>query len=124
MNSCQLGRRLGVVAGGAAIIAMGAFTAGCSTSQKEAPSTTTTTTTTITTTEVPPPPPPSPSEKGLNPTGGNLVHAARRRATRPSRGARSASRDQRSSLNALRSWASPGAAAARCCLRHLLRMKR
>jgi len=71
MNSCQLGRRLGVVAGGAAIIAMGTFTAGCSTSQKEAPSTTTTTTTT-TTTEVPPPPPPSPSEKGLSPTGGNL----------------------------------------------------
>ena len=77
MESRRFGRRLGVVAGGAAIIAMGAFTAGCSTSEKEAPSTTTTTTTTTTTAttvEVPPSPPatPAPSEKGLNPTGGNL----------------------------------------------------
>ena len=65
MESRRLSRRLGIVAGGTAIIAMGVFTAGCGTSGKESPSTTTTTTTTTTVA-------PAPSEKNLDPNGGNL----------------------------------------------------
>ena len=70
MSSKLSTRRLIAVAGAGALIAMGAFTAGCANNEK-APSTSTTTTTTTTT----PPtsaPPPSPTEKGINPTGGNL----------------------------------------------------
>jgi hypothetical protein len=56
--------RLGVIAGGTAIVAMGLFTAGCSSSTKESPTTTTTTTTTSVA--------PAPTEKQLDPNGGNL----------------------------------------------------
>jgi hypothetical protein len=65
MNSTRFGRRLGVVAGGAAIIAMGALTAACGGGGNESPSSTTTTTTTTTSA-------PSPTEKSIDPTGGNL----------------------------------------------------
>jgi hypothetical protein len=68
MNSQRFGRRLAVIAGGAAIIAMGTLTA-CGGGGKESPSSTTTTTTTTTTTSAPAP---SPTEKSINPTGGNL----------------------------------------------------
>lgn len=70
MDSRLLGRRLAAVAGVSAIIAMGAITAACA-KQEKAPETTTTTTTTTTAT-------PSssgaeaPTEKSINPTGGNL----------------------------------------------------
>jgi hypothetical protein len=70
MDSRLLGRRLAAVAGVSAIIAMGAITAACAKEQK-APETTTPTTTTTTAT-------PStsgagaPTEKSINPTGGNL----------------------------------------------------
>jgi Flp pilus assembly protein TadD len=70
MDSRLLCRRLAAVAGVSAIIAMGAMTAACAKEQK-APETTTTTTATTTTT-------PStsgaaaPTEKSINPTGGNL----------------------------------------------------
>jgi len=67
MNSGRFARRLALVAGGGAIIAMGALTAGCGTSEEPAPSTTTTTTTTTTTSPVAP----SPTEKNLTPGGGN-----------------------------------------------------
>ncbi|AKS35582.1 hypothetical protein [Mycolicibacterium goodii] len=71
----QLTRRLTVIAGGAAVIGMISFTAACGT-EEEAPETTTPTTTTTTTTspaETPAPPPPvEPTEKSINPTGGNL----------------------------------------------------
>jgi hypothetical protein len=67
MNSQRFGRRLAVIAGGAAIIAMGTLTA-CGGGGKESPSSTTTTTTTTTTSA----PAPSPTEKSINPTGGNL----------------------------------------------------
>jgi hypothetical protein len=67
MRSGRWARRLPAAAGVAAIIAMGAFTAACGTESKQVPSTTTTTTTTTTT----PPPPVSPTEKTINPTGGN-----------------------------------------------------
>ena len=75
MESSRLARRLAAVAGGVAIVAMVGVTASCAKEEKKAPetSTTTTTTTTATTTPSPAPPPPaSPSEKSINPTGGNL----------------------------------------------------
>ncbi|BDY30115.1 hypothetical protein [Mycolicibacterium mageritense] len=76
MRSGQLSRRLTVAAGGAAIFGMIAFTAACGTEEKTPETTTPTTTTTTTTTTppaTPPPPPPvEPTEKSINPTGGNL----------------------------------------------------
>jgi len=62
------------VAGGAALIAVGALTAACGTSGNQAPSSTTTTTTTTTTTPAAPTTSaaPAPTEKSINPTGGNL----------------------------------------------------
>lgn len=62
MTSGLLARRLPVIAGGAAIIAMVGFTAACGSQGSESPSSTTTTTTTTA---------PSPTEKGLDPNGGN-----------------------------------------------------
>ena len=71
MNSRRLGRRFTAIAGGAAIITMVGLTAACGGEGKEAPSSTTTTTTT--TTEAPTTTaPPAPTEKSINPTGGNL----------------------------------------------------
>ncbi|MCW2588728.1 MAG: hypothetical protein JWQ86_1155 [Mycobacterium sp.] len=61
MKSDRLTRRLALVAGGSAIIAMGALTAGCSTGEKPSPSSTTTTTSVA----------PSPTEKSIDPSGGN-----------------------------------------------------
>jgi multidrug efflux pump subunit AcrA (membrane-fusion protein) len=60
-----------LVVGGVAIVGMGALTA-CGGGKQAPPTTPTTTTTTTTTTTAPPPPPPSPTEKTINPTGGNL----------------------------------------------------
>jgi hypothetical protein len=73
MDSHLLGRRVAAVAGVSAIIAMGAMTAACAKEQK-APETTTTTTTTAVTTTAPSGTgaPPAPTEKSINPTGGNL----------------------------------------------------
>src|SRR6478736_4857066 len=73
MESSRLARRLAAVAGGVTIVAMVGLTASCAKEEK-APETTTTTTTTTTTpaTTSPAAPPPSPSEKSINPTGGNL----------------------------------------------------
>ena len=71
MESSRLARRLAAVAGGVAIVAMGALTASCAKEEQKAPETsTTTTTTTPTTTSAAPPP--APTEKSINPTGGNL----------------------------------------------------
>jgi hypothetical protein len=72
MKSRRLARRLAATAGMGAIIAMGALTA-CGQGEK-APETTTptTTTTTTTSTTTAPPPQPAPTEKSINPTGGNL----------------------------------------------------
>jgi hypothetical protein len=69
MKSGRLARRLAATAGMGAIIAMGALTA-CGEGEK-APETTTPTTTTTTTT-TPSAPPVAPTEKSINPTGGNL----------------------------------------------------
>jgi hypothetical protein len=54
-----------------AIIAMGALTA-CGQGEKAPETTTPTTTTTSTTTPAPSAPPVAPTEKSINPTGGNL----------------------------------------------------
>jgi hypothetical protein len=62
MDSRLLGRRIAAVSGVTAFIAMGALTAACGKEEK-APETTTTTTTTTTA---------APTEKSINPTGGNL----------------------------------------------------
>jgi hypothetical protein len=74
MESQQLVRRVSAVAGGLAIVAMVGLSASCAKEEKKAPETTTTTTTTTQTTTTPPPPPPAPAptEKSINPTGGNL----------------------------------------------------
>ena len=64
MNTGRMARRLAAVAGGSALIALGALTAGCSSSESPAPSSTTSTTTSVS-------PSPTPTEKGVNPTGGN-----------------------------------------------------
>lgn len=71
MESLGLARRLGAVAGGVAIAAMVAVTASCAKEEEKAPETSTTTTTT-TTTPSPAAPPVAPTEKSINPTGGNL----------------------------------------------------
>jgi hypothetical protein len=70
MKSGRLARRLAATAGMGAIIAMGALTA-CGEGEK-APETTAPTTTTTTTTTAPSAPPVAPTEKSINPTGGNL----------------------------------------------------
>jgi hypothetical protein len=71
-------RRYTTVAGAGAVIAMVALTAGCGNNGNQAPSTSSTTTTTTTTSVAPPPTtaPPSPTEKSINPTGGNLFTPA------------------------------------------------
>ena len=75
MDSSLVGRRLAVISGVCAIIAMGAITAACAKEEK-APETTTTTTTTTATTTTPATSgagaPSAPTEKSINPTGGNL----------------------------------------------------
>jgi hypothetical protein len=70
MSSKPFIPRFATVVGGGALIAMGAFLAGCGNNGEQAPSTTTTTTTTTTTPSSAAPP--SPTEKVINPTGGNL----------------------------------------------------
>lgn len=82
MDSQILLRRVGVTAGALAIVAIGGLTAACGNSGKESPGTTTTTTSTTTTeattesTTTNAPASPSetvaPTEKSVNPTGGNL----------------------------------------------------
>jgi hypothetical protein len=67
MDSRLLGRRLAAISGVTAFIAMGALTAACAKEEQKAPETTTTTTTATTTTSAP-----APTEKSINPTGGNL----------------------------------------------------
>ncbi len=74
MESRRIARRLSAVAGGLAILTMVGLTASCAKEEEKAPETSTTTTTTTTppTTSPPAPPAPAPTEKSINPTGGNL----------------------------------------------------
>jgi len=71
MESQRIVRRVSAVAGGLAIVAMVGLSASCAKQEQKAPETSTTTTTT-TTTSAAPPPAPAPTEKSINPTGGNL----------------------------------------------------
>ena len=71
MRSGRLARRLAATAGMGAIIAMGGLTA-CGQGEKAPQTTTPTTTTTSSTTSAPSAPPVAPTEKSINPTGGNL----------------------------------------------------
>ena len=71
MKSGRLARRLAATAGMGAIIAMGGLTA-CGPGEKAPETTTPTTTTTSSTTSAPSAPPVAPTEKSINPTGGNL----------------------------------------------------
>ena len=64
MASHLLVRRVAAISGLTAIVAMGALTAACAKEEQKAPETTTTTTTTTSA--------PAPTEKSINPTGGNL----------------------------------------------------
>ena len=66
MSSKQIARRTLAVAGGMALIVLAGA---CGNGGNQAPSTSTTTTTSTTT---PTTPPPSPTEKSINPGGGNL----------------------------------------------------
>lgn len=68
----RMARRVAALAGGAAIVTMVGLTASCGKEEQKAPETSTTTTTTTTSAETPAPPPPAPTEKSINPTGGNL----------------------------------------------------
>jgi hypothetical protein len=70
MTSNRTRLHLSALAGGAALVVMGAVTAGCGTSANQAPSTTTTTT--ATTTSPSSTAAPAPTEKSISPTGGNL----------------------------------------------------
>ena len=72
MQAQRMTRRLSAVAGGLAILAMVVLTASCAKGQQKAPETSTTTTTTTTTTPATTSPPVAPTEKSINPTGGNL----------------------------------------------------
>jgi len=68
-----MARRVAGLVGGAAVVTMVGLTASCAKEEQKAPETTTTTTTTTTTSPATPAPPPvAPTEKSLNPTGGNL----------------------------------------------------
>ena len=65
MRSHRLARRVAAYAGGAAIVAMVGLTAACGGGSEKAPETSTTTTTTTA-------PSVTPTEKSIDPTGGNL----------------------------------------------------
>lgn len=80
MENLYAARLVRVVAGAAVLAGLAASIASCSGKGSEAPSTTEPPTTTTTTTQAPPAaPPPAPTEKSINPTGGNrftpTVHA-------------------------------------------------
>ncbi|RDH78048.1 hypothetical protein DVS77_14040 [Mycolicibacterium moriokaense] len=70
MFSRRVSRRQAVAASCSALIAIGAFASACSNNGGQTPATTTTTTTTTAPSSSAAPP--SPTEKEINPTGGNL----------------------------------------------------
>jgi hypothetical protein len=70
VTTVKKGRPVMAIAGGAALIAIGGFATACGSSSEQAPSSTPTTTTA--TTSPSSAAAPAPTEKGVNPTGGNL----------------------------------------------------
>ena len=71
MRSGRMGRRLVATAGMGAIIAMGVLSA-CAQEEKAPEPTTPKTSASPPPPATPAPPPPAPTEKSINPTGGNL----------------------------------------------------
>ena len=71
MTPRQSSRRIPVIAGTAAIIALVGLSAACSKEEQKAPETSTTTTTTTTTTTAPPPASPTEKAPRLDPNGPN-----------------------------------------------------
>ena len=69
MRSHRLARRVAAYAGGAAVVAMVGLTAACGGGSDKAPETTTPSTTTAPSSSAPSA---TPTEKSINPTGGNL----------------------------------------------------
>jgi len=67
----RIARRVAALVGGAAVVTMVGLTASCGKEEQKAPETSTTTTTT-TTSATTAPPTVAPTEKSINPTGGNL----------------------------------------------------
>ncbi|OFJ54418.1 hypothetical protein BEL07_07575 [Mycolicibacterium grossiae] len=65
----RMARRIAAAVGGTAIVAMVGLTAACGSDEEKAPETSTTTTTTAPSSSAPSV---SPTEKSINPTGGNL----------------------------------------------------
>ena len=68
MTTVKDSRLVMAIAGGAALIAIGGFATACGSSGEQTPSSTTTTATTSPSSAAAP----TPTEKGVNPTGGNL----------------------------------------------------
>jgi hypothetical protein len=69
----RMARRVTALVGGAAVVTMVGLTASCAKEEKKAPETSTTTTTTTTSAPATSAPPTvAPTEKSINPTGGNL----------------------------------------------------
>ncbi|MDT7732094.1 MAG: hypothetical protein QOK45_2347 [Mycobacterium sp.] len=68
----RMARRVAALVGGAAVVTMVGLTASCAKEKQKAPETSTTTTTTTTSPATSAPPTVAPTEKSINPTGGNL----------------------------------------------------
>jgi hypothetical protein len=68
-----MARRVAALVGGAAVVTMVGLTASCAKEENKAPATSTTTTTTTTSAPATSAPPTvAPTEKSINPSGGNL----------------------------------------------------
>ncbi|MDT7792176.1 MAG: hypothetical protein QOD59_1612 [Mycobacterium sp.] len=68
----RMARRVAALVGGAAVVTMVGLTASCAKEEQKAPETSTTTTTTTTSAPATSAPTVAPTEKSINPTGGNL----------------------------------------------------
>ena len=68
----RMARRVAALVGGAAVVTMVGLTASCAKDEEKAPETSTTTTTTTSAPATSAPPTVAPTEKSINPTGGNL----------------------------------------------------
>jgi len=68
----RMARRVAALVGGAAVVTMVGLTASCAKEQKAPETSTTTTTTTTSAPATSAPPTVAPTEKSINPTGGNM----------------------------------------------------
>lgn len=72
MSANRIGRRMSTIAGVACVISLAALSAACGNESNPAPITSTSSTPATTPTSPSTMPPPAPTEKSINPTGGNL----------------------------------------------------